>query len=393
MDTGWRCTHPAQALGCPVEVIPDDRMDELLLWPHDQRPCRWWLEAEYMSGAKRTFRSRRQFRVGKDWRRTILQTRVVLPDHQGAAVWIRPCLARASLAKAMRVQGIRTVAELDDNYLSNPRLNLAMRTARYDQEMQLDHLKAQASMNAIVFSTVWLRDFYARKIRQAFGKVPGLELHVCGNHAPAAMWPGRDPYDGPPRVGWMGSPSHVWDVDLAWPALMHARNLGAVTHLIGYNPVDDPLGKGTSLIVDGEELEHRSERSLWKINQWRKVGFKHTPWVDPADYRRQGLPLDIGLCPLLTNDHTLGKSDVKAVEYTISGAAVVAQNNPVYNRTWVHGETALLVGGPQEMLEAVELLIRKPKLRERLVENARQYVREQRGDKQLKEEWSVAIAG
>jgi glycosyltransferase involved in cell wall biosynthesis len=88
----------------------------------------------------------------------------------------------------------------------------------------------------------------------------------------------------------------------------------------------------------------------------------------------------------------LGKSDVKAVEYAISGAAVVAQNNEVYNRTWVHGETALLVGSPQEMLQAVDLLVRDENLRLRLIENARQYVREERGLKQLQDEWGAAVA-
>lgn len=294
----------------------------------------------------------------------------------------------------MREQhGIRTIAELDDNYVSNPKLNLALRTQGAGDEGKLMHLKSVCSMSAIVFSTHWLRDYYWRVIRDTFGATPHLQLYVCRNHVPSSVWPKRVERTGPVRVGWMGSPSHVWDINLAWGAFMHARNLGAETHIIGYNPVSDPLGQGFTFEIDGEELNNRSERSSFNIDQWFKVGFKHTPWVTPEKYQRLALPLDIGLCPLITNDHTLGKSDVKAIEYTISGAAVIAQNNAVYNRDWVHGETALLVGSPQEMLEATELLIRNHRLREQLVANAQQYVRECRSDKQLKEEWLVALRG
>jgi hypothetical protein len=45
------------------------------------------------------------------------------------------------------------------------------------------------------------------------------------------------------------------------------------------------------------------------------------------------------------------------------------------------------------MVTAVERLIRDDNLRERLVANAQQYVREERGGKQLRDEWTEAIRG
>jgi len=44
------------------------------------------------------------------------------------------------------------------------------------------------------------------------------------------------------------------------------------------------------------------------------------------------------------------------------------------------------------MIDAVALLMRDTKLRERLVANAQQYVRENRGETQLREEWEAAVA-
>jgi hypothetical protein len=112
--------------------------------------------------------------------------------------------------------------------------------------------------------------------------------------------------------------------------MMHARNLGCETWMVGYDPSDP---------------EHSvvSTRSLHKVEQWSAVGFNHRGWERMDGYTRIALPLDIGLCPLLVNDFTLGKSDIKAIEYSIAGAAPVVWNNPVYS-AWVHGETCLKVG-------------------------------------------------
>lgn len=295
-------------------------------------------------------------------------------------MWTRPDLARATHAKAMREQlGIRTVAETDDNYLTKPMLNVFMRSNGFDAKARLDHMKAVFSMNAIVFSTGDLRDVYYRGMRDAFGRRGMPELHVCGNHVFEEDWPDPVPRDGPLRVGWMGSPSHVWDVDLAWPALMYAKQQGCETWMIGYDPVNP-------------DYAVTAPRAKDKVEQWRKVGYRHVGWQD-LQGKRQQLPVDIGLCPLLTNEFTLGKSDIKAVEYTIAGAAVVAQSNPVFNRNWVHGETALLANSPAGMLRAVDRLIRDDNLRERLTMNAQQYVREERGGDRIRQEWTEAISG
>ncbi len=315
---------------------------------------------------------------------------ISFPEHQGAAVWTRPDLARATLAKAMREKlGIRTLAECDDNYLSKPSQNVFMRANNWSKTDRADHLKALFSQDGIVFSTGWLRDFYWKIARKelGFSKRSMPELFVCRNNIDRADWPEPVPREGPLRVGWMGSPSHVVDVNLAWPALMHARNLGCETVMIGYNPADP---HASLAVPEGFVV---SARSAENVAQWKKVGHRYIPWVRPDEYHRAALPLDIGLCPLLSNHHTLGKSDCKFGEYTFSGAATIAQNNEVYSRTIVHGETGLLVGSPQAMLDAVDLLIKNPRLREDLVANARRYWEEERGVKQMREEWMDAVTG
>jgi glycosyltransferase involved in cell wall biosynthesis len=154
--------------------------------------------------------------------------------------------------------------------------------------------------------------------------------------------------------------------------------------MIGYDPVK-------SVLDDAGGEEFLDKRALEKLHAWERLGYKNIPWRKPAKYERIALPLDIALCPLRWDEMTMGKSDVKFLEYAVSGAATVATNCPVYNKTIVHGETGLLAGSPSEMIDCVALLMRHEDLRQRLAANAQQYVREERGAKQMREEWGNAI--
>lgn len=358
-DHFWRATAPAEAIGAKVCTIPEKEAERMIGWPQDEGPFQWQI-TENPDGA-------------------------VYPAHEGTAVWIRPDPHRAFHAGFMREHGILTVSEVDDNYLANPRLNIFQRMQGFTPAHQSAHLKSMASMDRIVFSTVWLRDFYLRAMKKNLGmrKSELPEPFVCRNNIDIAQWPERNECQGRLRVGWMGSPSHIWDVDLAWNALLHASRLGCETFMIGYDPMDPDEGR--------TPYETKSERSRMKIGQWGKVGYEHIPWIKPADYHRASLPLDIGLAPLLDNISTRGKSDVKFLEYTMSGAATIAQNTVIYQDTIVHGETGLLVGSPREMMEAVDLLVKNETLRERLVRNAQQYVREERNGEVLRREWLDAV--
>ena len=95
----------------------------------------------------------------------------------------------------------------------------------------------------------------------------------------------------------------------------------------------------------------------------------------------------------MVNDHTLGKSDIKIMEYALSGAPCIAHNCLVYNRTFVHGETALLAGSSAEYVMQLDALLKSPSLGERLVGNTREYIREERLIENNKEEWVSAVYG
>ena len=317
-DYYWRVNAPARAVGAETCLIPETGGWYDVTEPNQDSEFVWTQDEDGLT---------------------------TYPNHQGAAVWVRPDLARATHAKAMRdLHGVFTVAETDDNYLAPAQHNIYMRSNGFDAKLRLDHMKAMASMNRMVFSTGWLRDYYFKELKRQFGKGRLPDMAVCRNHVFEDDWPIVEDYDGPVRVGWMGSPSHIWDVNLAWPALLWASRAGARTFMVGYDPAN-PENKVTS------------EKARATVEQWEKVGYETVPWRQMDGTTRLRLPFDIGLAPLVTNAFTLGKSDIKAIEYAISGAAPVLQNNAVFNRDWKHGETCLMAGSPSEMIDAVKRLM------------------------------------
>lgn len=393
-DIFWRVEAPAKAVGAKMTQISEEEAPKALLAPNKDTAFPWGIRVTKDDGTEAVIHTPIGWKRFTNKAPAIQGMSAFFPQHEGAAIFTRPTLSQAILAKAMRSQGIRTIAESDDNYFADKNMNLFMRQQDFNEETRDFHAKAFASHEACVFSTEWLRDRYYKEFRARFGKQGLPELHVCHNNIDLKMWPERIERNGPLRVGFMGSTSHVWDVNLAYGAFHLAHEYGCETHFIGYNPANpDPNMPEDKIVVDGEEVQMRSEKSKENIRKWKAVITKHTKWITPDEYHRASLPLDVGLCPLRSDDFTLGKSDVKAIEYTISGAAVICTNNPVYNGFWKHEVNCLMANSPEEFGMATLRLIKDSKLRYELVTNAQEKVLKERGLPQMKWEWNAAING
>lgn len=338
-----------------------------LTQPNRDSAFRWGLKLTLEDGTDEVVLSEKRWAKLNSKPLRLRDIQQVYLDHEGTAVWTRPDVCRATHAKAMRQQhGIRIVAELDDNYLSDPKFNYFMRVNNWSASDRLDHMKAVCSMDGLIVTTEWLRDHYWKLLAKEFGKRSVPPIHICSNHIDERyiVEPTPPRPDGKLRVGFMGSESHLWDVKLIYPALKWAHDEGHEIVFVGMDP------------------------------QWRhKLEYTHVPWQLPEEYRRQALPLDIGLAPLLSNTHTFGKSDIKHLEYALSGAAAVLQNNVVYNKTARHGETAMLAGSPEEFWIWTQRLVNDPKLRASLVTNTRQYIKEERMLADHRKDWEQAVLG
>lgn len=343
-DIYWRAVMPAKHLGAKVLIIPENKSKNYM--------------TPNMSKKRGAFR----------WELT--DEGASYPDVEGTAVWTRPCMVRAHHGVAMSLNGNRVICEVDDNYLSPKQFNIFMQRHNYNEASRRSHMQAFATMDAIICSTQWLRDEYHKTFKKELRHVP--DLYVARNHVEAddPRWRPQDRSWRGIRVGIQGSHQHVHDWRLAAPALHLAKEMGAEIVFMGLDPADhDPTWK--EFLGD----------------------YTHIPWVHPDKYHENQIPFDIGLCPLVTNRHTLGKSDVKFLEYSMSGVATVAMNNSVYNRSMRHGETGLLAGSPDEMAMMVRSLMKDHKLRRGIVENARQYVRENRTIEGNLDEWRNPIEG
>ncbi len=396
-DVFWRIRGPAEAIGAQVSLVHGDDAEDAYLGPNTHTLFPWRFRGTMADGTKKVIRTRKAFDKLAKERAGFIELKAEFIGHQGAAVWIRPDIPRAAIGLAMQSQGIRTIAETDDNYFADTNMNLFLRANLKDDEeikrFREETARAMFSMDANVFSTKILRDRYFREYKKRFGKKKPPQDFVCRNHIAASQWPERIERDGPVRVGFMGSASHVWDVNLAYPAVKAARDLGCETHFYGYNPGNPDAGIPDVIEVDGEIVEMRSEKSKKNSALWNLAISKHTGWVESTEYHRAALALDIGLCPLIADDFCLSKSDVKMIEYTISGVAGVCMNNPVYNGDWKHEVNCLMANSPREMAEQTVRLIQDPKLRFELVTAAQEYVMNERGIKQMQDEWGDAISG
>jgi len=385
-DDYWRAKAPAKVLGAKIVAVPPRQMERAFTRPNSSTPLPWRIELQTSDGQQHTFSTMKAWKQFANSRPGYVPTtiRTVFPKVEGVAVWQRPDRSRAALALTMQDQGTRTIADTDDNYFADASQNVWLRQHRFTELERTQHARAFAIQDAIIFSTAQLRDVYQRELRSRIGRKNVPELHVCRNHVPLADWPERDERDGPLRVGFMGSASHVWDLAaLAYASFHAAHGLGCETVFIGYSPTESEL-----------PTEQRTDKSLEIGAKWQKVISRHIPWVAPVDYARAALPLDIGIAPLRTNAFNLGKSDVKAIEYAISGTAAVLQNNAVYNTAgWKHGVNCLMASTQEDFAHAVVRLVRDAKLRYELVSNAQQMVMNERGDDQIRREWHAAFAG
>ena len=99
------------------------------------------------------------------------------------------------------------------------------------------------------------------------------------------------------------------------------------------------------------------------------------PWLHPEDYPKGLLGIDIGCCPLDDHPFNRSKSPIKAWEYALSGAAVVASPT-VYGKVIRHAANGHLASTAGEWEHALAYLLERPKNRAVQAENLKRDVLE-----------------
>jgi glycosyltransferase involved in cell wall biosynthesis len=110
------------------------------------------------------------------------------------------------------------------------------------------------------------------------------------------------------------------------------------------------------------------------------VGFPYTaiPAIPFAQYPKRLVELgwDIGLAPLADNRFNLSKSNIKWLEGSMAGQAMVMSNMPPYSDSVKNGKTGFLATSKRQWKKALDTLISNPELRAKMVEEAQKTILE-----------------
>jgi glycosyltransferase involved in cell wall biosynthesis len=102
--------------------------------------------------------------------------------------------------------------------------------------------------------------------------------------------------------------------------------------------------------------------------------------------------IDIGIYPLSNDPWVYGKSGLKAIQYMSFGLPTVATNIGTTPEIIKNMKNGWLVNNEQEWVDALETLIKNPKLRKSLGQNARKTIVERYSTNVIKMEYFSIIS-
>ena len=234
---------------------------------------------------------------------------LILHGQEGAAIWqFLGDDGRSKIAAQMQRQGLRTLMELDDNYLrfapplygkhgawTKTHREAVANGTGYSIEM---HRNIVPMMDGLIVSTENLADEYSAFLDKVGSTIP---IYVCQNSVDPTDWNISRSESDVLRIGYYGSASHARDFPLVKKALKWAaRQPDVEVVMIGFRPAG-----------------------------WSGT---HVPWSDDLFGARKALGnIDVGIAPLAVNPWSVGKSDVKALEYAMAGVMPILQDALPYH--------------------------------------------------------------
>lgn len=211
------------------------------------------------------------------------------------------------------------------------------------------------------------REVIARTISEADLFVPSTPLLAVAmkpyRSGPMAEWPiyrsvessefePRLPRRLTPTVGYMGSGSHITDVETILPALIALLEKRPEVRVEFFGTIKPPA----ALNIFGDRVSARTKADSYGdfISRLKRLGW----WV--------------GLAPLTESSFNKTKASTKWVEYTLAGIATLATSSDVYGKP--HDAGALQLSSIDDYLAAMEALLDDAAKRETLLETSRSFL-------------------
>lgn len=208
------------------------------------------------------------------------------------------------------------------------------------------------------------REVIARTIAEADLFVPSTPLLAAAmqtyRQGTMAEWPiyrsvensefePRLPRRMMPTIGYMGSGSHITDVETILPALIALLEKRPEVRLEFFGTIKPPA----ALSIFGDRVSARVKADSYGdfIDRLKRLGW----WV--------------GLAPLTASAFNKTKASTKWAEYTLAGIATLATSSDVYGKP--HDAGALQLASAEDYLDAIEALLDDAAKRESLIEASR----------------------
>lgn len=248
-----------------------------------------------------------------------------------------PCAA--TILKACRDLSVPLVMHVDDDLLNVPRAFGEAKFAYHNNPKRLASMRMLLEGADLIYCST--ANLEHRLRRQGFRR-PIRHGAICC--APRIR---RRPGDGPiRRIGYMGSSDHAADLEMIRPALeaVLARHPQLEFELFSAMAMPEGLARFGSRV-----------RLLEPVRDYQ--GFLQA-LADRA--------WDIGLCPLTRTEFNAAKSDIKWIEYSASGMAVIASAGLVYDHCMRNGRGLLV--DDHEWEDALNLLVSRPAIARAMAE-------------------------
>lgn len=254
----------------------------------------------------------------------------------------------AALLAYARERGVACVLHLDDDMLNVPIELGEAKFKFHNSPERVSAIRALLEGCDLVFCStpVLMRHFQASGFTTPMHTGPiavGMDIL-----RPATLRPVR-------KIGYMGF-DHERDFEIAQPALVrYLRRHGDVTlELFGRIPPGPALKEFGERVVVLPPIEgYANFRAAFAERDW-----------------------DIGICPLLDTPFNARKSDLKWVEYTSVGAAVVGSAGTIYDEC-ARGDCARLCTDEESWFQALDELTAQPERRFQMVERAQRRMAEE----------------
>jgi len=214
-----------------------------------------------------------------------------------------------------------------------------------DRSIQGEYRQYMAAADAVQTSTNEL----ARRWREWSRRVAVFKNYLT------ELPPLTPPPSRPLTIGWGGSPGHFADWYHIAPVLEKWLRAHPDVHLA---------------VMNNEFAQ--------PFIQLPPDRYHFTPFGSLSSYLKFLPSLDIGLAPLLPSEYNRCRSDVKFLEYASHGIPGIYTDLEPYRETVVHGKTGLLYKTEEELLQQLDALASDAALRQRIREEAYQYVAKNR---------------